>query len=100
TKKLVDMRGVERGVAEGLRDLEKSFGKIDEIPFDFTRRRMSVVLQQAEGINVLYCKGAVEEMLQICSQVDKEGGIEPLTPELREQLKGLRDELNEDGMRV
>jgi Mg2+-importing ATPase len=91
---------VEPATKHGLRDLQKSFKKIDELPFDFTRRRMSVVLQQAGAINVLYCKGAVEEMLHICSQVDEEGRIEPLTPEVRERLKGLRDELNEDGMRV
>ena len=99
-KNLLDVAVVEQATEQGLRDLQMSFKKIDEIPFDFTRRRMSVVLQQAGCINVLYCKGAVEEMLQICSQVDKEGRIEPLTPELREQLKELRDELNEDGMRV
>jgi Mg2+-importing ATPase len=91
---------VEQATEKGLRDLPKSFKKIDEIPFDFSRRRMSVVLQQAGDINVLYCKGAVEEMLHICSRVDEAGNIEPLTPELREHLKGLRDALNEDGMRV
>jgi P-type Mg2+ transporter len=99
-KNLLDVAVVEQATEQGLRDLQKSFKKIDEIPFDFTRRRMSVVLQQASAVNVLYCKGAVEEMLQICSQVDEEGRIEPLTAELREQLKGLRDDLNEDGMRV
>jgi Mg2+-importing ATPase len=99
-KNLLDVAVVEQATEQGLPDLQKSFKKIDEIPFDFTRRRMSVLLQQASAINVLYCKGAVEEMLQICSQVDEEGHIEPLTPGLREHLKGLRDELNEDGMRV
>jgi Mg2+-importing ATPase len=99
-KNLLDVAVVEQAAEQGLRDLQKSFKKIDEIPFDFTRRRMSVVLQQAGAINVLYCKGAVEEMLHICSQVDEQGNIEPLTPQLRERLKELRDELNEDGMRV
>jgi Mg2+-importing ATPase len=99
-KNLLDLAVVERGVAEGLRDLEKSFTKIDEIPFDFARRRMSIVLQQASGVNLLFCKGAVEEMLQICSQVEDEGRVVPLTPQLREQLKRLRDGLNEDGMRA
>jgi P-type Mg2+ transporter len=100
-KNLIDRAVVERGGDQGLRDLQKSFRKIDEIPFDFTRRRMSVVLQQASAVDLLYCKGAVEEMLQICSQTeDGKGIVVPLTAELREQLKGLRDELNEDGMRV
>jgi len=99
-KNLIDRAVVERGEKQGLRDLRKSFRKIDEIPFDFTRRRMSVMLQQASAVDLLYCKGAVEEMLQICSQTEDEGRVVPLTAELREQLKGLRDELNEDGMRV
>jgi len=99
-KNLLDLAVVERGIDDGFRDLEKSFKKIDEIPFDFTRRRMSIVLQQASGVNLLICKGAVEEMLQICSQVEDEGRVVPLTQQLREQLKRLRDELNEDGMRV
>jgi len=99
-KNLLDLAVVERGIGDGLRDLEKSFKKIDEIPFDFTRRRMSIVLQQASGVNLLICKGAVEEMLQICSQVEHEGRVVPLTQPLREQLKRLRDELNENGMRV
>jgi Mg2+-importing ATPase len=99
-KNLLDRAVVERGGEQGLRDLQKSFRKIDEIPFDFTRRRMSVVLQQASAVDLLYCKGAVEEMLHICSQAEDQGNVVPLTAELREQLKRLRDELNEDGMRV
>jgi P-type Mg2+ transporter len=99
-KNLLDRAVVERGCEHGLRDLEKSFWKVDEIPFDFTRRRMSVVLRQASGVNLLFCKGAVEEMLQICSAVEDDGRVVLLTAELRERLKGLRDELNDDGMRV
>jgi P-type Mg2+ transporter len=99
-KNLLDRAVVERGGEQGLRDLQKSFRKIDEIPFDFTRRRMSVVLQQTSTVDLLYCKGAVEEMLHICSQAEDQGNVVPLTAELREQLKGLRDELNDDGMRV
>ena len=72
-KNLLDRAVVERGGELGRRDLQKSFRKIDEIPFDFTRRRMSVVLRQASAVDLLYCKGAVEEMLQICSQVEDEG---------------------------
>ncbi len=99
-KNLLDRAIVERSAEHGLRDLAKSFRKVDEIPFDFSRRRMSVVLRQAGEVNLLICKGAVEEMLKICSQVEDEGRVVPLTPELREQLKRLRDELNDDGLRV
>jgi Mg2+-importing ATPase len=84
----------------GLRDLAKSFGKIDEIPFDFTRRRMSVVLQQSSEVKLLSCKGAVEEILQVSTQVEDGECVVPLTSDVREQLKRIRDQLNEDGMRV
>jgi Mg2+-importing ATPase len=99
-RNLLDRAIVERAVNVGLRQLAHSFVKIDEIPFDFNRRRMSVVLRHTSGIDLLICKGAVEEMLQICSQMENETGVIALTGELREQLKRLRDRLNEDGMRV
>jgi P-type Mg2+ transporter len=99
-RNLLDRAVVERAAEYGVRDLAKSFWKIDEIPFDFSRRRMSVVLRQASDINLLICKGAVEEMLQICSQVEDAGSVVELTAPLREQLKRLRDQLNEDGLRV
>jgi Mg2+-importing ATPase len=99
-RNLLDRAVVERAAEHGVRDLAKSFWKIDEIPFDFSRRRMSVVLRQASDVNLLICKGAVEEMLQICSQVEDAGRVVALTAQLREQLKRLRDELNDDGLRV
>jgi Mg2+-importing ATPase len=99
-KNLLDRAVIERSGELGLRDLAKSFWKIDEIPFDFSRRRMSVVLGQASDVNLLICKGAVEEMLQICSQVEDAGRVVPLTDHLREQLIQLRNELNGDGLRV
>jgi Mg2+-importing ATPase len=99
-KNLLDRAVVERASEAGLRELAHSFLKIDEIPFDFSRRRMSVVLRHATGVKLLICKGAVEEILQICSQVEDRARVVSLSSELREQLKRLRDELNEDGMRV
>lgn len=99
-KNLLDRAVVERAEALGLRELAGSFLKVDEIPFDFNRRRMSVVLRQSSSTNVLFCKGAVEEMLQICAHVEEGDSISPLTDALREQLKRLRDRLNEEGMRV
>jgi Mg2+-importing ATPase len=99
-KNLLDRAVIERSGEQGLRDLAKSFWKIDEIPFDFSRRRMSVVLRQASDINLLICKGAVEEMLQICAQVEDAGRVVPLTDHLREQLMRLRNELNGEGLRV
>jgi len=85
------------------RDLEQSIAKwkvVDEIPFDFQRRRMSVVLADAGGEDLLVCKGAVEEMLSICAFV-REGDREiPLTDHRRESIRAMTHELNEDGLRV
>jgi Mg2+-importing ATPase len=99
-RNLLDRAVIERSGEQGLRDVAKSFWKIDEIPFDFGRRRMSVVLRQASDVNLLICKGAVEEMLQICSQVEDAGRVVPLTDHVREQLMRLRNELNGEGLRV
>ncbi len=65
---------------ERLKAKEK-YRKIDEIPFDFVRRRMSVIVEDASGTNTLICKGAVEEVLGLCVRADVEGTITELTPE-------------------
>lgn len=85
------------------RDLEAAatrYRVIDEIPFDFQRRRMSVVVADGEGEHLLICKGAVEEMLSICSYANTGGVIEPMTDERRHEIKAMTHRLNEDGLRV
>jgi Mg2+-importing ATPase len=99
-KNLLDRAVIDRAEQEGLRDVAKTWWKIDEIPFDFVRRRMSVVLEQSKKVKALFCKGAVEEMLEICTQVEDNGEVVALSAERREGLKALRDHLNEDGLRV
>ncbi len=73
--------------------------KIDEIPFDFSRRRLTVVLH-ADDHELMITKGAVEEMEGICSTVLMNGKIMPLTDELRAQMKELSQKMNAQGMRV
>ncbi|MGH8154374.1 MAG: magnesium-translocating P-type ATPase [Rhodanobacteraceae bacterium] len=85
------------------RDLEHSIAKwkiVDEIPFDFQRRRMSVVLTDGGGEDVLVCKGAVEEMLTICAFAHEGDHDIPLTDERREAIRTMTHDLNEDGLRV
>jgi Mg2+-importing ATPase len=85
------------------RDLEpiaSRFHVVDEIPFDFQRRRMSVVVSDGRGEQLLVCKGAVEEMLQICSEARIGDVVEPMTSEKRAEIRAMTRELNEDGLRV
>jgi P-type Mg2+ transporter len=74
--------------------------KLDEIPFDFVRRRMSVILCRNDLRRILVCKGAVDEVLEICAQIGDENSQRPFTEPERQHLKALRDELNAEGMRV
>ncbi|OOG53689.1 magnesium-translocating P-type ATPase [Rhodanobacter sp. C03] len=85
------------------RDLEAAatrYRVIDEIPFDFQRRRMSVVVARDDGEHLLICKGAVEEMLSICAYAKVGDVTEPMTDERRRDIKEMTHKLNEDGLRV
>ncbi|MGO4700831.1 magnesium-translocating P-type ATPase [Dyella sp. 2RAB6] len=85
------------------RDLEtvaQQYRIVDEIPFDFQRRRMSVVVRHGEGDELLVCKGAVEEMLSICAYAKAGDEILPVTDEMRADIKAMTRGLNEDGLRV
>jgi len=73
---------------------------IDEIPFDFRRRRMSVVVTRGDGEHLLICKGAVEEMLTICAFEQAGAATVPLTDARRDEIKAMTHRLNEDGLRV
>lgn len=81
-------------------DLSETYTKVDEIPFDFTRRRLSTVVSDKSGKTQMVTKGAVEEMLSICSFVEYNGKVEPITQGLKADILRTVDELNEDGMRV
>jgi len=85
------------------RDLEpvaRRFHTVDEIPFDFQRRRMSVVVTDGGGEQLLVCKGAVEEMLSICTEARIGDVVEPMTEEKRAEIRAMTRRLNEDGLRV
>ena len=83
-----------------LKDLSLIYEKVDEIPFDFNRRRMSVVVADKSGKTQMITKGAVEEMLSICAFAEYKGNIEPLTAELKLEILKTVDDFNDDGMRV
>ena len=80
--------------------LIEKYKKLDEIPFDFTRRMMSVMVETPEGKAILLTKGAPEEIFHQCSEFELDGKLSPMDPAL---MKGLRDEyasLSSDGFRV
>jgi len=80
-KNLMDEAILDHEELEDRLKAKEKYRKIDEIPFDFVRRRMSVIVEEASGTNTLICKGAVEEVLKLCLRADVEGAITPLTPE-------------------
>src|ERR1700736_686430 len=97
-KNLLDRAIIERGQEKSLEKVADRYFKLDEIPFDFVRRRMSVVLRGNDLSRILICKGAVEEVLDVCTRIGE--AEEPLTAPERQRLKSLRNDLNIDGMRV
>lgn len=104
-KNLMDLaiiRKTEEEEAEDsqLIDLSEHYVKVDEIPFDFTRRRLSTVVQDENGKTQIVTKGAVEEMLSICTYAEVDGTVQPLTEEVRCNILKTVNDLNEDGMRV
>ena len=85
---------------ENLIDLSEHYVKVDEIPFDFKRRRLSTVVSDKNGKTQMVTKGAVEEMLSICSFGEFKGKVEPLTDEFRKKIINTVNVLNEKGFRV
>jgi Mg2+-importing ATPase len=79
---------------------DEKYHKIDEIPFDFVRRRMSVVVEDDTGLNTLICKGAVEEVLGLCTRVEVKGEVIEVLPEHDAKRRQLADDLNGHGFRV
>ncbi len=81
--------------------LAQDYRKVDEIPFDFQRRRMSVVVSEREHHHELICKGAVEEMLAICTHIqDADGQVQPLDAAMLARVQEVTGALNHEGLRV
>ncbi|TCZ78205.1 magnesium-translocating P-type ATPase [Paenibacillus albiflavus] len=99
-KNLLDIAVLEHAELTHVLDVENRYTKIDEIPFDFNRRRMSVVLSTKGNGHTLICKGAMEEVLSICSHAFDNGQIVPLTQEITEKVQLLVNDMNTDGLRV
>ena len=83
-----------------LLDLSEAYVKVDEIPFDFTRRRLSTVVKDKNGKTQMVTKGAIEEMLAVCTFAEYDGKVEKLTDELKREILETVDKLNDNGFRV
>ena len=101
-KNLLDVAVLDHvDIRQDLHIDDQAYSKIDEIPFDFVRRRMSVVVSKAEtNQHILICKGAVEEILSSCSKGEVNGEPFDMTAAHHEEMAKLARELNEDGFRV
>ncbi|ARC83253.1 magnesium-translocating P-type ATPase [Clostridium argentinense CDC 2741] len=99
-RNLMDVAILEHGKDQGFNELEKNYMKVDEIPFDFSRRRMSVVLKNKDGKRQLVTKGAVEEMLSICAFAEYNGEVVELTEKIKNKVLNMVTKLNNEGMRV
>ena len=104
-KNLMDRAIINRTQKEAkkheiVRDLDQTFHKIDELPFDFERRRMSVIVKDEDGVVSMVTKGALEEMLSVSTYVEYKGEIKRLTDEVRQEVLAEVAQLNEQGLRV
>ena len=104
-KNLMDRAIINRTEKEAekheiVRNLDQTFKKIDELPFDFERRRMSVIVKDDEDVISMVTKGALEEMLAISSYVEYKNRITELTEEIRQEILAEVAQLNEQGLRV
>ncbi|WP_300627182.1 magnesium-translocating P-type ATPase [Pseudomonas sp.] len=99
-KNLLDVAVLEHVEIHRELKVGTAFQKVDEIPFDFNRRRMSVVVAEHDQPHLLICKGAVEEILSVCSTVRHGESNEALTHELLARIRQVTAAFNEEGLRV
>lgn len=99
-KDLIDKAIIDAASELDTNDLQRRYTKIDEIPFDYTRRRMSVVVADAENEHLLLTKGAAEEMMACSNRLEVDGEIMPLTQQWQEKIRDEIAQMNEDGFRV
>lgn len=95
----IDEAVIKRAKKTEIKGIEENYEKIDEIPFDFSRRRLSVVVSDGKK-KQLITKGAVEEILSICTLVEYKGEVSEITKEIKQNILKITKELNKQGLRV
>ena len=99
-KNLIDLAIINRASSNKMDTYLSEYNRVDEIPFDFARRRMSVVLENKSGKRQLITKGAVEEIISICKYVEHDGEVQPLDSEHLVEAMRVYEQHNHDGLRV
>lgn len=99
-KNLLDVAVLEGVEEDHARNAAARWQKVDEIPFDFERRRMSVVVSEQPDVHQLICKGALQEILNVCTQVRYGDEIVPLSESMLARIRRVTDDLNRQGLRV
>ena len=96
----IDKAVINRALENGLEYLKNDYLVVDEIPFDFSRRRLSVIVADKSNNKKMITKGAVEEILNICTKVSYNNQIFDITNEIKKNIKRVSVSLNKDGLRV
>ncbi|MBD8923297.1 magnesium-translocating P-type ATPase [bacterium] len=96
----IDEAVIARGKENNIDVIANNYKKIDEIPFDFSRRRLSVIVSDENNKMQMITKGAVEEILSICTMVDYKGTVSKITKDIKDNIKKISKDLNKDGLRV
>ena len=100
-KNLLDIAVLDRGNFGDIPDLLDNYSKVDEIPFDFSRKKMSVVVKSIiDDDNLIVCKGAVDGVLSSCDKVLYKGEVLPLSDTMLNKTSEVVKKLNLDGLRV
>lgn len=99
-KNLLDDAILDHEELEERLKAKEKYRKIDEIPFDFVRRRMSVIVEDQTGLNTLICKGAVDEMMSLCTRAKIRGELVVVSPENKVKQQQIAGDLNRQGFRV
>ena len=95
----IDEAVINRGLENNMKEYTEKYKLVDEIPFDFSRRRLSVIVSDGTKEQMI-TKGALEEILNICSLIDYQGEISPITNDIKNNIKKISKNLNQEGLRV
>ncbi|MDE2257722.1 MAG: magnesium-translocating P-type ATPase [Xanthomonadaceae bacterium] len=99
-KNLLDVAVLEGAAADAAARLKSAYSLVDEVPFDFSRRRMSVVVRDEAGRHFLISKGAVAETVGVCGFARDGGETVPMTPDKLAEIRAVSRDMNDDGFRV